>query len=68
MDKNKINSYISDYLLNNALSIFKYEGLPDNVKAVDLEKIYSDLVKFFSPNGMTNFIFFLTLTPESRII
>ena len=38
MDKNKINSYISDYLLNNALSIFKYEGLPDNVKAVDLEK------------------------------
>ena len=38
MDKNKINSYISDYLFNNALSIFKYEGLPDNVKAVDLEK------------------------------
>ena len=38
MDKNKINSYISDYLMNNALSIFKYEGLPDNVKAVDLEK------------------------------
>ena len=38
MDKNKINSYISDYLLNNALSIFKYDGLPDNVKDVDLEK------------------------------
>ena len=38
MDKNKINSYISDYLLNNALSIFRYEGLPDNIKAVDLEK------------------------------
>ena len=38
MDKNKINSYISDYLLNNALSIFKYDGLPDNVKAVDLER------------------------------
>ena len=38
MDKNKINSFISDYLLNNALSIFRYEGLPDNVKAVDLEK------------------------------
>lgn len=38
MDKNKITSYISDYLLNNALSIFKYDGLPDNVKAVDLEK------------------------------
>lgn len=38
MDKNKINSFISDYLFNNALSIFKYEGLPDNVKAVDLEK------------------------------
>lgn len=38
MDKNKINSYISDYLLNNALSIFKYDGLPDNIKAVDLEK------------------------------
>ena len=38
MDKNKINSYISDYLLNNALSIFRYDGLPDNVKAVDLEK------------------------------
>lgn len=38
MDKNKINSYISDYLFNNALSIFRYEGLPDNVKAVDLEK------------------------------
>lgn len=38
MDKNKINSFISDYLLNNALSIFRYEGLPDNVSAVDLEK------------------------------
>ena len=38
MDKNKINFYISDYLLNNALSIFKYDGLPDNIKAVDLEK------------------------------
>lgn len=38
MEKNKISSAISDYLLNNALSIFKYEGLPDNVKAVDLEK------------------------------
>ena len=38
MDKNKINYYISDYLLNNALSIFKYDGLPDNIKAVDLEK------------------------------
>ena len=38
MDKNKINSYISDYLLNNALSIFKYDGLPANIKAVDLEK------------------------------
>ena len=38
MDKTKINSYISDYLLNNALSIFKYDGLPDNIKAVDLEK------------------------------
>ena len=38
MDKNKINSYISDYLFNNALSIFKYDGLPDNVEAVDLEK------------------------------
>jgi hypothetical protein len=38
MDKNKINSYISDYLFNNALSIFRYDGLPDNVKAVDLEK------------------------------
>ena len=38
MDKNKINSYISDYLLNNALSIFRYDGLPDNIKAVDLEK------------------------------
>ena len=38
MDKNKISSAISDYLLNNALSIFKYDGLPDNVSAVDLEK------------------------------
>ena len=38
MDKNKINSYISDYLFNNALSIFRYDGLPDNIKAVDLEK------------------------------
>ena len=44
MDKNKINSYISDYLFNNALSIFKYEGLPDNVKAVDLFS-YSDTGK-----------------------
>ena len=38
MEKNKISSAISDYLLNNALSIFRYEGLPDNVSAVDLEK------------------------------
>lgn len=38
MDKNKINSCISDYLFNNALSIFRYDGLPDNIKAVDLEK------------------------------
>ena len=38
MDKNKISSAISDYLLNNALSIFRYDGLPDNVSAVDLEK------------------------------
>ena len=38
MDKNKINSFISDYLFNNALSIFRYDGLPNNVKAVDLEK------------------------------
>lgn len=38
MDKNKISSAISDYLLNNALSIFKYDGLPDNVSAVALEK------------------------------
>ena len=38
MEKNKISSAISDYLLNNALSIFKYDGLPDNVSAVDLEK------------------------------
>lgn len=38
MEKNKISSAISDYLLNNALSIFRYDGLPDNVKAVDLEK------------------------------
>ena len=38
MDKNKISSIISDYLLNNALSIFKYDGLPNNVSAVDLEK------------------------------
>ena len=38
MDKNKISSAISDYLLNNALSIFRYDGLPNNVSAVDLEK------------------------------
>ena len=38
MEKNKISSAISDYLLNNALSIFRYDGLPDNVSAVDLEK------------------------------
>ena len=38
MDKNKINSFISDYLLNNALSIFRYDGLPDNIKAVAQEK------------------------------
>ena len=38
MDKNKISSAISDYLLNNALSIFRYDGLPDNVSAVALEK------------------------------
>lgn len=38
MDKTKIQNALSDYLLNNALSIFKYDGLPDNVKAVDFEK------------------------------
>ena len=38
MEKNKISSIISDYLFNNALSIFRYDGLPDNVKGVDIEK------------------------------
>ena len=39
MDKKQINKAVRDYLCATAMSMFRYEGLPDNVRPVDLERM-----------------------------
>ena len=39
MDKKQINKSVRDYLFATAMSMFRYGGLPDNVKAEDLERM-----------------------------
>lgn len=39
MDKKQINRTVRDYLFATAMSMFKYEGLPDNVRPEDLERM-----------------------------
>ena len=39
MDKKQINKAVRDYLSATAMSMFRYEGLPDNVKPEDLERM-----------------------------
>lgn len=39
MDKRQINKAVRDYLSATAMSMFRYEGLPDNVRPEDLERM-----------------------------
>lgn len=39
MDKKQINKAVRDYLFATAMTMFKYEGLPDNVRPEDLERM-----------------------------
>ena len=39
MDKKQINKAVRDYLAATAMSMFRYEGLPDNVRPEDLERM-----------------------------
>lgn len=39
MDKKQINRTVRDYLFATAMTMFKYEGLPDNVRPEDLERM-----------------------------
>lgn len=39
MDKKQINKAVRDYLFATAMTMFKYGGLPDNVKPEDLERM-----------------------------
>ena len=39
MDKKQINKAVRDYLCATAMSMFRYEGLPDNVRPEDLERM-----------------------------
>ena len=39
MDKKQINKAVRDYLFATAMSMFRYKGLPDNVRPVDLERM-----------------------------
>ena len=39
MDKKQINKAVRDYLFATAMTMFKYDGLPDNVKQEDLERM-----------------------------
>ena len=39
MDKKQINKAVRDYLCATAMSMFKYDGLPDNVRPEDLERM-----------------------------
>ena len=39
MDKKQINKSVRDYLFATAMTMFKYDGLPDNVRPEDLERM-----------------------------
>ena len=39
MDKKQINKAVRDYLFATAMTMFKYNGLPDNVRPEDLERM-----------------------------
>ena len=39
MEKKQINKAVRDYLAATAMSMFRYEGLPDNVRPEDLERM-----------------------------
>ena len=39
MDKKQINKAVRDYLFATAMTMFKYDGLPDNVRPEDLERM-----------------------------
>ena len=39
MDKKQINKAVRDYLFATAMTMFKYDGLPDNVRQEDLERM-----------------------------
>ena len=39
MDKKQINKAVRDYLFATAMSMFRYKGLPDNVRPEDLERM-----------------------------
>ena len=39
MDKKQINKAVRDYLSATAMSMFRYDGLPDNVRPEDLERM-----------------------------
>ena len=39
MEKKQISKAVRDYLFATAMTMFRYEGLPDNVKAEDLERM-----------------------------
>ena len=39
MDKKQISKAVRDYLFATAMSMFRYEGLPDNVRPEDLERM-----------------------------
>ena len=39
MDKKQISKAVRDYLSATAMSMFRYEGLPDNVRPEDLERM-----------------------------
>ena len=39
MDKKQINKAVRDYLSATAMTMFRYEGLPDNVRPEDLERM-----------------------------
>ena len=39
MEKKQISKAVRDYLFATAMTMFRYEGLPDNVKSEDLERM-----------------------------
>ena len=39
MEKKQISKAVRDYLFATAMTMFRYEGLPDNVRPEDLERM-----------------------------